>query len=346
MTGIRAFVVLLGLAPVLQAQEPQRFLSTHGTLTPAEIALVEGGSVVVKALPTPVKNELAILGAVRVRATTEFFLRMYRDIERFETGWGVTKKVSSPPKLEDFAALSIPEEDWKSLRDCQPGDCEVKLQETALTHLRSQVDWNAPDAREKVLEFFRQRALEYAAGYLEGGNEKLGVYRDGNKPMAITEEFRGLLQNSPYVMSYRPELHRYLMEYPRASLPPSSGASDFLYWSMVDFGGKPTFRLNHVTLYPLAQGPNETVVIASKQLFFSHYFHTGLELMTLLKDADHPEDGFYFVALNRYRTDLPGGLFGKMAVNVAADSARESTERYLAATQQAIEKYFRDERAR
>ncbi len=115
---------------------------------------------------------------------------------------------------------------------------------------------------------------------------------------------------------------------------------------MVDFGGKPTFRLNHVTLYSQSQGVNESVIIASKQLYFSHYFHTGLELMTLLKDSEHPEDGFYFVALNRYRTDLPGGLFGKMALNVAADSARESTERYLTSTQSAIEKYFRDERAK
>jgi hypothetical protein len=346
MKGVLALVLLPGLATLSQAQEPQRFLSTHGTLTPAEIALVEGGSVVVKALKTPVKNELAILGATRVRATTAFFVRMYQDIERFETGWGVTKKLSSPPKLEDFAALSIPEEDWKSLRDCKPGDCEVKLQEAALAHLRNQVDWDAPDAREKVLEFLRQRALEYAQGYLEGGNEKLGVYRDESKPTAVAEEFRGLLENSPYVMSYRPELHRYLLDYPKASLPPASGASDFLYWSMVGFGGKPTLRLNHVTLYPLAEGPNETVVLASKQLFFSHYFHTGLELMTLLKDSEHPEDGFYFIALNRYRTDLPGGLFGKMAVNVAADSARQATEQYLTATQQAIQKYFREQQAR
>jgi hypothetical protein len=341
----RAFATafLLALAAPARPQEPQRFLSTHGTLTPAEIAAVEGGSVVVKRLETPVKNELAILGAARVGDTSEFFLRMYRDIERFETGWGVTKKLSSPPKLEDFQALSLPEEDWKSLRDCKPGDCEVKLQEAALAHLRSEVDWDDPGAREKVLQFLRARALEYAAGYLEGGNEKLGVYRDSAKPTAVAEEFRGLLESSPYVMSYRPELHRYLLAYPNESLP---GSEDFLYWSMIDFGGKPTFRLNHVTLYPLAEGPNGTVVIASKQLFFSHYFHTGLELMTLVTDSERPSDGFYFVALNRYRTDLPGGLFGKMAVNVAADGARQSTERYLTATKAAIEKYFRDEQSR
>jgi hypothetical protein len=343
MMRLTAIVVLLGLAAPSAAQEPHRFLSTQGTLTETELASVDGGVVVVKVLPASVKNELAILGTARIRATTEFFLRMYRDIERFETGWGVTKKLSVPPKLEDFEALEIPEEDRKALRDCKIGDCELKLGEPALEYLRSQIDWSDLGASQKVLEFIRSRALEYSLGYLEGGNEKLGVYRDGKKPTAIADEFRGLLESSPYVMSYRPELHRYLMDYPRASLP---GASDFLYWSMVDFGGKPTFRLNHVTLYPLAEGVNETMVIASKQLYFSHYFHTGLELMTLVKDREHPDDGFYFVALNRYRTDLPGGVFGKMARKVAEDGARDSAERYLTATRGAIERYFRDERGR
>jgi hypothetical protein len=325
------------------AQEPQRFLSTHGTLTPAEIAQVEGGAVVVKVLPTSVKNEAAILGTARVRATTEFFLRMYRDIERFETGWGVTKKLSEPPRIEDFAALSLPEDDLKALRDCKLGDCDVKLGEAALVHLRSEVDWNDPGAGEKVLLFLRARALEYASGYIEGGNEKLGVYRDSGKPTSVAEEFQGLLSRSPYVLSYRPELHKYLLDYPRASL---SGAEDFLYWSLVDFGGKPTFRLNHVTIYPLAKGPNESAVVASKQLYFSHYFHTGLELFSLVKDAERPSDGFYFVVLNRYRTDLPGGAFGRLVRRTAEDGARASTEQYLTATQAAIEKYFRDERAR
>jgi len=343
MTRLSVLVIFLGFVSHTWAQEPHRFLSNQGGLSETELASVDGGAVVVKVLPTSVDNELAILGTARIRATTEFFLRMYRDIERFETGWGVTKKLSDPPRLEEFGALQIPEEDWKSLRDCKVSDCELKLQEAGLVHLQSEVDWSDPGASRKVTDFFRQRALEYAVGYLEGGNEKLGVYRDGKKPTAIADEFRGLLEDSPYILSYRPELHRYLMDYPEATLP---GASDFLYWSMVDFGGKPTFRLNHVTIYPLAEGVNESVVIASKQLYFSHYFHTGLELMTLLKDRAHPDDGFYFVALNRYRTDLPGGVFGKMARKAAEDSARDSTERYLSAAQGAIQKYFQDERGR
>jgi hypothetical protein len=133
------------------------------------------------------------------------------------------------------------------------------------------------------------------------------------------------------------------MDYPKATLP---GATDFLYWALVDFGAKPVLRLNHVAIYQPNAGPNENVVIASKQLYFSHYFNTGLELYSLVKDAERPEDGFYLVSLNRYRTDLPNGLFGKMAMKTAEDSAKGSVERYLTSTQAAIGKYFADEQAR
>jgi len=72
MKLLPAVVVLLGLAASSRAQEPHRFLTTHGTLTEAELAQVDGGAVVVKVIPTSVKNELAILGVARIRATSSW----------------------------------------------------------------------------------------------------------------------------------------------------------------------------------------------------------------------------------------------------------------------------------
>ncbi|MGH9389306.1 MAG: hypothetical protein ACRD1Z_06795 [Vicinamibacteria bacterium] len=341
--ALSAALVVASLAANGFTQELHRFLKTSGTFSDAELSALDSGSVVVKILPSQVKNEMAILGTARIQATTEFFLRMYRDIERFETGWGVTKKLSDPPRIEDFAALELPPDDLKALQTCKVGDCELKVGEPGLLRLRREIDWSDPAAPARVNQFFRERALDYAKGYLEGGNATLAVYVDDSKPTAIADEFQGLLESSPYILSYRPELHRYLQDFPKASLP---GAEGFLYWSLVDFGAKPVLRLNHVTIYPVGEGENGNVVIASKQLYFSHYFHTGLELYVLAQDAERPADGFYLVALNRYRTDLPSGLFGKMVVKTAQDSARGSVERYLTATKAAIDGYFRDERTR
>jgi hypothetical protein len=327
-------------------QEPETFLKTYAAFSEQDVSRVEGGQVVVKVLSTGVKNEAAVVGAARIRATTEFFLRMYRDIERFETGWGVTKKLSEPPRIEDFDAFQIPEEDLKALRDCKLSDCDVKMGKTGLDYLQANVDWDDPRAQDQLLRFFRERMLEYSKGYLSGGNSALAVLRDKDQPAPIADSFTDLLERSSYILQYRPELHRYLLDYPKATLP---GASGFLYWSVVDFGPKPTVRLAHVTIYPLpegAEGPNRSVVIASKQLYFSHYFSTGLELYALVKDRERPDDGFYLVTINRYRTDLPSGMFGKMAMKTATDSTRSSLERYLTSTQAAVDQYFRDERAR
>lgn len=334
--------LLAGALPAL-AQGPEPFLKTYGTFTDAEIEEVDSGQVVVKTLPSPAKNEVAILGVARVRANTDFFVRMYEDIERFETGWGVTKEISDPPRIEDFAKLAFPPDDLTALKDCKVGDCDFKIGEAALEHFQNEVDWSDPGAPGRVNQFFRERALEYAKGYLAGGNDALGVYADKGKPTAVKDQFEDLLKNSPYIHTYRPELDTYLLDYPKATL---SGATDFLYWGLIDFGSKPLLHLSHVTIYRPTPGANENVFITSKHLYYSHYFHTGLDLYTLVKDAEHPDDGFYLVALSRYRTDLPSGLFGKMAIKTAQDSARGSVERYLTSTQAAIGKYFAEERAR
>jgi hypothetical protein len=338
------FISWPAVTAIAQTPRPgiHAFLAEQADVSGAELQALDGGQILVKTLDTKIGSEAALIGVVRLRATTSFFLRMFEDIERFETGWGVTKKISDSPRIEDFATLEIPDGDFEDLRSCKPGACDVKLGEPALEHLQKEVDWGAPDARAKVVEFVRQRALEYATAYRKGGNKTLAVYRDSNKPTLVSEELEGLLASSPYIMEYRPELQRYLLDYPEAQLP---GARDFLYWSIVDVGPKPTMRMSHVTIYSLADGPNESAIIASKQLYFSHYFHTGLELTTLIQDPEHPDDGFYLMNLDRYRTDVPGGMFGKMAKNVAVKSARDSLERYLTVSKKAIETYFQNEKS-
>ena len=138
--GLFTALVVACLAASGFSQEPHRFLKTYGTFSDAELGQLDSGTVVVKILPSRVKNEMAILGTARIRATTEFFLRMYRDIERFETGWGITKKLSDPPRIEDFAALELPPKDLKALQSCKVGDCELKVGEPGLLRLRSEID--------------------------------------------------------------------------------------------------------------------------------------------------------------------------------------------------------------
>jgi hypothetical protein len=82
-------------------------------------------------------------------------------------------------------------------------------------------------------------------------------------------------------------MRRYLLEFPKTTL---AAVTWFLYWQETEFGLKPTIRISHVVI---RQGPDEATV-ASKMLYATHYFWTGLELRALLQDPSRGS-GFWFV---------------------------------------------------
>jgi hypothetical protein len=322
-----------------QAPEPHTFLQKYAGFSDTELREMDQGKVVVKTLRSPVGHEITIVGVALFKASTEFFLRMYRDIERFESGLGPLKKISDPPHPGDFEAMTLPDRDVEALSKCRIGDCDLKLGETSIARFQTEVDWDDPQAGKRAQAIFRELALAFTAAYQHGGNQALGVGRDKKRPTLVREEFEGLLENSPYLPRYVPELHRYLLEYPEAEL---SGATDFLYWALNDFGLDPVLRLSHVTIYQPEEGENASAVIASKQLYFSRYFHTGLDLRFLVRNERDPGDGsFYFVSLARVRSDEFGGLFGGLIRAAAEEGARDGLQQYIEVSKNAIESYYR-----
>ncbi len=297
--GLLVSLATTGSAFAQSTKEPQTFLKTHAGFSEEDLRAIEQGSVIVKTVRTPSKEEVTIVGAALFKASTAFFLRMYRDIERFESGLGPLKKLSDPPQAEDFAPLTLPDKDLKDLAKCRVGDCDLKLGEESIARFQTEVNWSSPQAHQQAMALVRELGLRFARAYSEGGNQALGVDRDKKKPTFIQEEFEGLLENSPYVLNYIPELHEYLLEYPKAELTGST--DDFLYWALNDFGLEPVLRLSHVTIYQPESGDNASAVISSKQLYFSRYFHTGLDLRFLVQNDDDPSDeSFYLVDLRGF----------------------------------------------
>jgi hypothetical protein len=272
-----------------------------------------------------------------VDAPIDYFVSWQRDIERFESGDAVhaIKKISEPPRIEDFDALTFPEEDLDALPKCRVGKCEVKVDEPTLLRLQNEIDWSAPDAHARAGRLIRQLALEAMQEYIEGGDRALGAYRDKKRPSYLDKEFGELLTSSPYLVEYIPELHRYMKDYPNAELP---GSEDFLYWSLVEFGLRPTVRMNHVVIYPLEEGENASVAIGSKMLYASHYFHSALELKFLVKDTANPAaEGFYFISINRSRSDGLTGLFGGIVRSSAQSEARKGLDYALGTAKELLE---------
>ena len=307
------------LAKVVQptAEERQQLLS---------------GQPLAKTLEANPDIEVAVFGATWVKAPIRAYVNAVRDIENFERGQGflVTKRISSPPKIEDFSRMRVPTEDLDDIGECSVGDCNVKLGEEAIRRFQRQVDWNGPNRQTSGNSVMRQIALEYVKGYLEGGNDRLAVYKDQDRPTFVAQEFRSMVDNLPALTTFMPEMRSYLLDYPKVKLPNSTS---FLYWQEVEFGLKPLTRISHFTI---RETPSETVV-ASKMLYASHYFWTALELRVLVPDPARGT-GFWLFTVSRSRSDGLSGFLGRIIGMKVRSEAAEGTLSALKATKSRLER--------
>jgi hypothetical protein len=344
LTGsAKALALLIGVvsltADLSGGQAPQgglppplgTYVSKDVKLTQAEQTQLLQGKAVTKLLDSDPSTEVAIFGAVWIKAPIARYVAAVKDIEQFEKGESflVTKRISSPPRLEDFAQLTLPPDDLADLKDCTVGSCELKLGEPALARIKKEVDWSKPTATADVERAIRSLALEYVTGYLEGGNARLAAYRDSSRPTFTSQEFASMISRMPELTTYLPNLKRYLLEFPKVTLPK---ADYFLYWQQAKFGLKPTIRINHLTI---VEQPNHVDVV-SKMLYASHYFWTAVELRVLAPDPARG-DGFWFVNVNRSRSDGLSGFIGSLIRGKVRSEAQSGMEAALTLTKTRME---------
>jgi hypothetical protein len=315
-----------GFPPRLEA-----YLTKDVSLTAGQRRRLSAGGPITKLLDVDESKEVAVFGAIWINAPIRRYIEAIENIESFERGpaFTVTKRISAPPTIDDFAQLRLPDEDVQSLRACQVGDCDVKLDERALQQFRTDVDWKAPDARNAADALMRQISLEYVTAYLEGGNARLPVYRDHSRPTFVATEFREMINQIPELTAQMPDVRRYLLSYPQVALPESTS---FLYWQMARFGLKPTFRISHVTI---RERPTDTLVV-SRMLHASHYFWTAIELRTLLPDPSRGP-GFWYVTVSRSRSDGLIGFTGMFVRGRVRGRVRDGTLSVLQTTKRKLE---------
>ena len=284
----------------------ERYLADTVKLTPAERQQLMGGGAVTRLLPADESKEVAILGAVWIKAPMHRYVQAVSDIESFERGgsFTITKRISVPPRLDDFRELHVPDEDLQDLRRCRVGDCAVKVAASALERFHKEINWSAPNAPAAAQEWIRRLAFEYVSSYLKGGDAELAVYRDSSRPTFVAQEFREMIGAMPELTTHMPNTREYLLGFPNVKMPEFTS---FLYWQETQFGLKPVIRINHVAIRETA----EDTVIASKMIYASHYFWTGIELRALVPDPARGE-GFWFVTVNRSRSDGLSGFTGRL----------------------------------
>jgi hypothetical protein len=319
-------------------QEPRTFFRDQIGLSNEQIATIDGGGAVVKMLPSKTPAEVCIFGAVHVNATPEDYLKFAFDMGRLRSlpGYLGVRRFSNPPTLSDLEGFTLEPDDIKSLKNCKPGKCDVQLSPEAMLQLQKTVDWSAPDVAEKVNERVRKMALELLFRYQKRGNGALEIYHDKSSTFNMDAEFQSLLNRSEVMPIYLPELKRYLLEYPVAMLP---NVESFFYWEKVNFGLKPTLRLNHVIAYR-STGPRGTAnVVVVKQLWASHYFQLALDLTASVPVTGRTNGvGAYIISLKISTQQGLTGFMGFFRRKVVVSKTLSVQEGSLINIKKALEK--------
>jgi hypothetical protein len=309
--------------------EPETFFKESIRLQDDQIADIQHGKAVTKALSTSTPSEVVVFGAVYIRASIEDYLKAAQDVSRLRgsPNYLGVRMFSTPPQLSDLKGFVLEDQDIKDLKDCKPGNCELQLPAQSMEEFKKQVNWSAPDVAEQVNGMAQKMALELVIRYQKEGNSALGSYQDKEQPVHVVEQLEFFLRGTPSLSRYLPDLERYLTDYPRAQL---SNAESSFYWERVKFGLKPTLRINQMVIYR-GSGPSGPIdSVAIKQLYASHYFQTALDLSVCAKDDAHPdESGFYLITVKGSRQAGLTGPKGSIIRRNAVSKSRSSLETSL-----------------
>jgi len=330
-------VVLLLLAAVIQAdapEEPYKYFREFVGLNEEQIAAIRSGKAVAKVIESPTPDEVYVFGSVYGQATPESYLKLASDIDALRKlpSYLAIQSFSDPPQLSDLEGFTLDEQDITELKNCKIGHCQVQLPTEAIEDFQQSIDWSASDVADRVNHLARQLALQALLEYMQGGNAALGAYRDKKHPAAVADTFASLIEPLKALPVYLPELHEYLLDYPKAK---SDDVQASFYWEEVNFGLKPTFRIVQKVVYRGTVGNEPAYAVAEKQIYASHYFETALDLTVCIKDAQRP--GFYIITVKGSKQAGLTGLKGGIVRKVALDKSRSSLERVLVATKQKLE---------
>ncbi len=324
-----AAIVLIGAASLrpgvaqVRTIDVERLLGERFGFTPAEVAQARGGTSVAKTLPSRQAEDVGVFAAVRINAKAERLAYWFEQVESFRKAaeLGLSRRLSDPPQVGDFADLALDPDDLAALRACRPGKCDLRLGGTAITRFQSEIDWAAPDAEKRASLLTRQLLLGHAQAYLKGGDQSLGAYHNETAPKAAADEFHQVLWQAKALYDMAPAFASYLERFPAANLP---GSKQFLYWAKGGAGPESAITLHQLVIY---HAPGGEVVVADKQLYASRYTDAALTVVFLASAPDG--SGFYALAGGRARSTMLQGLAARTLRGRVEKSARETAAMYL-----------------
>jgi hypothetical protein len=240
---LKIFSTLLGVAVLLLSRQsalPQTaaaklppkledYLAVVVKPTRSERNRLIAGQPISKLLDGDPNFEVSVFGAVWINAPIQRYVDAIKDIESFEQGKGfnATKRIGAIPSIEDFESMHLPPADVEDLRSCRIDHCDVKLGAEALKRFQTEINWRSPNRQADADALMRQLALDYVKGYLDGGDQRLTVYRDSSRSTSVATEFRDMVDRMPTLTTFMPKLRTYLVWYGNSNSLKTRKAPEF-----------------------------------------------------------------------------------------------------------------------
>lgn len=309
-------------------------LASEFHFTESDFSRVEAGEPVARMVSTGKPDDVRMAGIVLIRTTPDAYIAAVRDIEHFPMSKEVVHmhRFRSPAEESDLTAFPLPDFTRSELQACRPGHCAIKMPADEMQILKNGIDWNAPDATERIAALARQRIINYVNRYCREGDAALAVYYDTPAPYSVAEGLHSLIGAETYIARAMPELIRFASEYPSGRPP---GTEDFLYWQEAAFGLKHVLRAQHVLIQKL---PEDHYAVISKMLFATHYFRAAVEYSYIYPvRTPSGEPAIYLGTSQRSYVDGMTGVKGAIIHRVAESRSPAALANNLRLAKQFLE---------
>lgn len=314
-------------SPAAAVRSPS-FLSDHAGFSAAELQRIERGDVVVRSLAAD-SSEVAIAAAAMIHVPVRFYVESFRAIEAFKRSPEVQQigRFSAQPSPAAMSGATVSEADAAALQRCRRGKCDVKLDAAGIEVVRSR--------KEDVSAAYRDYLAQYVARYLREGNGALIEYYDEPAPRRLADELGRIVRRSPYLQQEWPALAEVIGQFRGTVNPP---LEHFVYWSKEKAATKPVLSVTHAVILPETQ---RIAVIATKQLYASHYMTASLGLTVLEDRGTAAAPRTLVVYVNRTRLDVFEGILGRVKRPMVRSRARAAAERMLGTLRERLQREFR-----
>ena len=310
------------------------FLEALGVPLARDFAAVERGEVVVWPVAGADRDEVALVGLMRITVPRDFYFARTSSTTAFlaQVGREAFGVLGTPPTLGDLATMKLDASDAAGIRKCRVSHCSIKLPEQQMTVMASALASRRDDRSSPADSLMREWILGLVADYRARGDAALPVYDDTRPAEQSASGFRQLLGEDAPVFRDAPTFASYLAESPAH---PLAGATSTIFWAVDRKPGlKPILALSRLSTFRGA-GPGAPMFIATKQLYASHYFDAWLDVESLVA-GPAPESSTYVAFVRRVRFDkLPSrGLFDVRGRVVR--QLREALREELTSTRQRV----------